>query len=59
MPSSKPKPSEIAAEAKKVYIPYIREKCPDWPTESYLIEDAAGQIIAPPPEKPLRCRIGK
>ncbi|KAB8293295.1 hypothetical protein EYC80_007624 [Monilinia laxa] len=36
MPPSKPKPSEIAAEAKKTYIPYIRSACPQWPTTSYL-----------------------
>ncbi|KAM0180267.1 hypothetical protein ACHAPF_002436 [Botrytis cinerea] len=36
MPPSKPKPSEIAAEAKKTYVPYIRSACPQWPTTSYL-----------------------
>lgn len=36
MSPSKPKPSEIAAEAKKTYIPYIRSACPQWPTTSYL-----------------------
>ena len=37
MPPSKPKPSEIAAEAKKTYIPYIRQNLSShWPSTSYL-----------------------
>ncbi|KAF4624801.1 hypothetical protein G7Y89_g13368 [Cudoniella acicularis] len=37
MPPSKPKPSEIAAEAKKTYIPYIRQTLSDkWPPTSFL-----------------------
>ncbi|KAG9235315.1 hypothetical protein BJ875DRAFT_276783 [Amylocarpus encephaloides] len=37
MPPSKPKPSEIAAEAKRTYIPHIRENCSsEWPSTSFL-----------------------
>lgn len=37
MPPAKPKPSEIAAEAKKQYIPWIRQTySSQWPSTSYL-----------------------
>ncbi|TVY23701.1 hypothetical protein LHYA1_G007840 [Lachnellula hyalina] len=37
MPPSKPKPSEIAAEAKRTYIPYIRQNFSEiWPSTSFL-----------------------
>ncbi|KAK6580026.1 hypothetical protein PZA11_007734 [Diplocarpon coronariae] len=37
MPPSKPKPSEIAAEAKRTYIPYIRQNfSSQWPPTSFL-----------------------
>ncbi|PQE06954.1 Mitochondrial chaperone bcs1 protein [Rutstroemia sp. NJR-2017a WRK4] len=36
MPPAKLKPSEIAAEAKKTYIPYIRHTFTQWPIVSYL-----------------------
>jgi hypothetical protein len=37
MPPAKPKPSEIAAETKKTYIPWIRQNLSaDWPSTSYL-----------------------
>jgi hypothetical protein len=58
MPPSKPKPSEIAAEAKKIYIPHIKQKYPQWDTTSYLIADSAAQMRCQPPATPLRCRIG-
>ncbi|KAH6694216.1 hypothetical protein BKA61DRAFT_259536 [Leptodontidium sp. MPI-SDFR-AT-0119] len=50
MPPSKPKPSEIAAEAKKTYIPYIRSTLNDkWPATSYLCYSEA--MVAQPPAK--------
>lgn len=50
MPPSKPKPAEIAAEAKRSYIPYIREKLQKWPAHSYLIADSAVMRCSPQPE---------
>ncbi|KAL1836921.1 hypothetical protein VTJ49DRAFT_4498 [Mycothermus thermophilus] len=49
MPSSssksKPKPSEVASEAKRYYIPLIREKYSStWATCSYLYEQPLDQI---------------
>ncbi|KAI1182941.1 hypothetical protein F5B17DRAFT_443833 [Nemania serpens] len=45
MPSSKPKPAEVAAEAKKHYIPIIRsEYAHQWPTYSYLFQKPLDQI---------------
>ncbi|KAI0148552.1 hypothetical protein GGR57DRAFT_233994 [Xylariaceae sp. FL1272] len=45
MPSSKPKPSEVASEAKKHYIPTIRrEYAHEWPTCSYLYQKPLEQI---------------
>ena len=35
MPGGKPKPSEIAVEAKRTYIPYIEQKYPDLPARSF------------------------
>ena len=49
MPPSKPKPSEIAAEAKKNYIPYIRDNFSDrWPPTSYLCFSDSLHAKAPP-----------
>ncbi|CAJ2509066.1 Uu.00g140920.m01.CDS01 [Anthostomella pinea] len=58
MPSSKPKPSEVAAETKRHYIPAIRsEYAHQWPTHSYLFQKPLEQIplnslsqLPPPPE---------
>ncbi|KAI1082451.1 hypothetical protein F5B20DRAFT_503461 [Whalleya microplaca] len=45
MPSSKPKPSEVAAEAKRHYIPIIRnDYSHQWPTHSYLFQQPLEQI---------------
>ncbi|KAI1396792.1 hypothetical protein F4819DRAFT_116198 [Hypoxylon fuscum] len=45
MPSSKPKPSEVAAETKRHYIPAIRnEYAHQWPTHSYLFQQPLEQI---------------
>ncbi|KAK6953692.1 hypothetical protein Daesc_005997 [Daldinia eschscholtzii] len=45
MPSSKPKPSEVAAETKRHYIPVIRaEYTRQWPTHSYLFQQPLAQI---------------
>lgn len=40
MPQLKPKPSEIAAEAKRHWVPYIEQKLPQFPARSYLHPDS-------------------
>ncbi|KAH8673469.1 hypothetical protein BX600DRAFT_508731 [Xylariales sp. PMI_506] len=45
MPSSKPKPSDVAAEAKRNEIPKIKSRYADiWPTHSYLYPNPTEQI---------------
>ncbi|KXJ90320.1 hypothetical protein Micbo1qcDRAFT_149230 [Microdochium bolleyi] len=44
MPSSKPKPSEVAAETKKRYIPYIREYYTHWPAQSYMVAQPLAEL---------------
>ena len=39
MPGSKPKPSEVAVEAKRTYIPYIEQSYPDLPARSFAYAD--------------------
>ncbi|KAI1332295.1 hypothetical protein F5Y16DRAFT_407578 [Xylariaceae sp. FL0255] len=49
MPSSKPRPGEVAAEAKRHYIPLIRnEYAHQWPTHSYLFQKPLEQIPLQP-----------
>ncbi|KAI1813691.1 hypothetical protein GGS20DRAFT_468032 [Poronia punctata] len=49
MPSSKPKPIDVAAEAKKQYIPLIRDEyAHQWPTYSYLFQKPIEQIPLQP-----------
>lgn len=58
MPPSKPKPSEIAAEAKKTYIPYIRNNCSaQWPSTSYLCYSESMPAQSPAPKDMLHCRF--
>jgi hypothetical protein len=53
MPPSKPKPSEIAVEAKKSYIPYIRTNfSTQWPSTSYLCHSES--VRSPPGNAALR-----
>jgi hypothetical protein len=59
MPPAKVKPSDVAAEAKKTYIPYIESKfATKWPAHSWLIPESA-RIIPGPPEERKRCRMSK
>jgi hypothetical protein len=59
MPPAKVKPSDVAAEAKKTYIPYIESKFPEqWPAHSYLIPEST-RMRCEPPAQPLRCRMSK
>ncbi|KAI0514684.1 hypothetical protein F5B22DRAFT_227813 [Xylaria bambusicola] len=49
MPSSRPKPSEVAADAKRNYIPTIRSQyAHQWPTYSYLFQQPLQQIPLQP-----------
>ncbi|MCJ1475087.1 hypothetical protein MMC13_003747 [Lambiella insularis] len=41
MPPLKPKPSEIAAEAKRTYLPYIEQHYPQYPARSFLHPDSS------------------
>lgn len=59
MPPSKPKPAEIASEAKKTYIPYIRNNCSQqWPPTSYLCYSETMPAQPPQPKDMLHCRFG-
>ncbi|KAL0259986.1 hypothetical protein SLS55_005729 [Diplodia seriata] len=57
MPQAKPKPSEIAAEAKKTYIPYIEKRMPEHPARSILISDSAEIPIRPDCKSKQRLRV--
>ncbi|KAF2835925.1 hypothetical protein M501DRAFT_1007747 [Patellaria atrata CBS 101060] len=57
MPPSKPKPSEIAAEAKKTYIPYISQTMPQYPVHSILIGDIAGLHVNQETKSNERLRV--
>ena len=41
MPQAKSKPSEIAAEAKRLYIPHVAHTCPQFPARSILYPDSS------------------
>lgn len=56
MPPSKPKPSEIAAEAKRIYMPYIWKNFLKDPTTSYLYPDSTA-IRLQPVQPQYRCRV--
>ncbi|CCU74911.1 unnamed protein product [Blumeria hordei] len=56
MPSSKPKASDVAADAKKTYIPHIKANySAEWPATSYLCYSES--MVASPPKIPLKCRF--
>ncbi len=57
MPLAKPKPSEIAAEAKKTYIPYIEQKFPHYPVKSVLHLDSSLLRVAPNQSTETRLRV--
>lgn len=41
MPPTKLKPSDIAGEAKRTFIPYIEQRYPEYPVRSYLYPDSS------------------
>lgn len=47
MPPAKLKPSDIAGEAKRIYIPYIERQCTQWPVPSYSFPDSSKIRISP------------
>ncbi|KAI9707044.1 MAG: hypothetical protein M1836_000004 [Candelina mexicana] len=57
MPQAKPKPSEVAAEAKKTYIPYIEQRLPEYPIKSYLHSDSSDIRVAPDVGQEKRLRV--
>ena len=57
MPLAKLKPSDIAAEAKRTYIPYIEQEFPQFPANSYLYSDSAEIRVVPPRESRPRPRV--
>lgn len=56
MPATKIKPSDIAAEAKKQYIPYIKKNLTTYPAHSWLVADSSG-MRCPPTAQQQRCRM--
>ncbi|KAL2063888.1 hypothetical protein VTL71DRAFT_4382 [Oculimacula yallundae] len=58
MPPSKAKPSEIAAEAKKKFIPYIRATLNDkWPATSFLCYSESIEAESSRKENSHHCRF--
>lgn len=57
MPLAKPKPSEIAAEAKKTYIPYVEQKLPEYPRKSVLHLDSSSLRISRRQANDTRLRV--
>ncbi|KAK5013240.1 hypothetical protein LTR16_004393 [Cryomyces antarcticus] len=55
MPQAKPKPSEVAAQAKKIYIPYIEKMMRECPIRSYLHQNAVP--LTGSPQSPLKHRL--
>jgi len=57
MPQSGPKPSEIAAEAKRAYIPYIERNMDKCPVNSYLYPDSSMICVASEKRSKQRLRV--
>lgn len=59
MPQAKPKPSDIATEAKKYYFAQAEKRCPDLPARSIFYPDTAGIQIQPGtvPKQKLRVAV--
>jgi hypothetical protein len=47
MPPAKPKPAEIAAEAKRTYIPYINKHMPQFRPNSLFFADSSSASVNP------------
>ena len=58
MPQAKSKPSEIAAEAKRLYIPHVAQTLPQFPARSILYPDSSKMTDIPRPSgKRLRVAV--
>ena len=57
MPPAKLKPSDIAAEAKRTYIPYIEQRFPQYPVKSYLYPDSSKLRLTPTNGQSRRLRV--
>lgn len=57
MPQAKLKPSDIAAEAKRRYIPYVEQTCPQWPAGSYFYSDSSELRVMPKPDTKRKLRV--
>lgn len=57
MPMSRPRPSEVAAEAKRVYHPYIAQRMPDNPAYSIAYPDCSILQIENPGVRRCRLRV--
>jgi hypothetical protein len=57
MPPSRPKPSEIAAEAKRLWLPYIWREFIKNPETSYSYPDSAAIRISPDKRSCQRTRV--
>ncbi|KAL8649466.1 MAG: hypothetical protein Q9226_005569 [Calogaya cf. arnoldii] len=60
MPQAKSKPSDIAAEAKRIFFAEAEKRCPNWPAKSIFYQDAS-KIVARPgtviPKRKLRVAV--
>ena len=54
MPNGKPKPSEVAVEAKRTYIPYIEQRYPDLPARSFPFSEIDRLAVSGDRHKPCR-----
>ena len=57
MPPSRPKASDIAAEAKRIYMPYITKHLLRDPITSYFYPDSASMKISPEKRTQQRLRV--
>ena len=57
MPQAKPKPSDIAAEAKRLYIPRLDKELPDKPARSIFYPDSSKLRISPETHLKRKLRI--
>ena len=57
MPQAKSKPAEIAAEAKRIYIPYVEQYFPQYPSRSYLYTDSSQLRATPGKGSDRRLRV--
>ncbi|KAI9798148.1 MAG: hypothetical protein M1825_005409 [Sarcosagium campestre] len=57
MPHSKPKPAEIAAEAKRTFLPYIEQVLSHYPANSYVYGDTSAIRVPLGSGKERRLRV--